>query len=99
MAVYDEGETLRLDCIRMFKLPVSEKLVVAAQCWLTSEDMKIQCRRIRLIIFLDNIVFDQEIFGPNVSRKSIQLRLDQVCYVHHRCYKREHTIDYLCIFF
>ena len=83
LLLYDEGEPLRLDCIMMFRLPASEKLVLTSKCYLHSDDLKMfRRKRMRIVILTDHVVLDFAVFGPRLSRRAILLRLDQLYEVY-----------------
>jgi len=80
MLLYDEREQLRLASIRIFGLPVSEKMVLLCKCFLTNDEMKTGGQqRMRMIIVTNYVVMDTAVFGPSISKTgSTMLRIDQL---------------------
>ena len=83
-----------LNSIRLFRLPVSEKISLSAKCFLQSEDMGIpRPQRLRIIVLKDFVIFDTAIFGPHLSRRSKLLRLDQLYQVFDSHQKGLEEVD------
>lgn len=73
----DERERLMNHCIKVFGLPVNEKLVLSSKCLcLSKSDDK--PKRLRLIVLNTYIILDPEIFGPTISSASDLIRTEQV---------------------
>ena len=75
----DEGENIRRHCIKIIQLPVNERLLLSAKCFASSQAVVLKGRRrMRLIVMSDHVIFDHAVHGPNVSKNSVLVRLDQV---------------------
>ena len=68
LADQDHIENLRNSAISQFLLPMNEKLLKSAKCHLKSRELKNQ--KMRIIILTNDILFDPEFYGPEVSPKS-----------------------------
>ena len=68
LADQDHIENLRNSAISQFLLPMNEKLLKSAKCHLKRRELKNQ--KMRIIILTNDILFDPEFYGPEVSPKS-----------------------------
>lgn len=79
LADQDHVEKLRNSAISQFLLPMNEKLLMSAKCHLKRHNVNNQ--KMRIIILTNDILFDPEFYGPEVSPKSCLIPIRRL----HRC--------------
>ena len=77
LLLYDEGEQLRLDCIKKFLLPTSEQMVLHSKCFLASEDEVIY-RIARKIVSSQGRIFSRK--GADSKRLRIIVLSDHLVF-------------------
>mmetsp|Transcript_55748 Transcript_55748/g.116628 ORF Transcript_55748/g.116628 Transcript_55748/m.116628 type:complete len:760 (-) Transcript_55748:1370-3649(-) len=82
MVEMDEGERLRVDCVKRFSLPMNERLLLKAKCHYNSTSGSIvrgnSVVKMRLILLANYIVFDPAFYGPKLSATAACYQCSQV---------------------